>query len=104
MSKSTSFFRKRAFKGGNTSLISERVSTSLATALFSIHNVYCVTFRASKTLASPADILRRSFPTNGTSGEGTRDARLRMSAGEASKTRDAFFSFLPIKDCPFTLL
>ena len=39
-----------------------------------------------QNLASPADILRRasrSFPMNDVPVEGTRDARLRMSAGEA---------------------
>ena len=35
---------------------------------------------SARNLASPADILRRA-----SRGEGTRDARLRMSAGEATR-------------------
>ena len=36
-----------------------------------------------RNLASPADILRRASRVPSPRGEGTRDARLRMSAGEA---------------------
>lgn len=51
------FLPKRAFKGGNTSLISERVSTCLATGLFSIHDVYCI----SGWLSGPVKLVMHFF-------------------------------------------
>ena len=51
------------------------------------------------TLASPADILRSASRVHSPRGEGTRDARLRMSAGEANLTFVAFciaFCLLPV--------
>ena len=53
----------------------------------------------SKVIASPADILRRASrvpsPRAG-NGEGTRDARLTMPAGEASKVMDSTVVFKKI--------